>query len=80
MGLNSRGKGQWLTKFKLFVRGMQGFTKRNSLNSISCIMLTLSSCVWKGSDNISKEVIGVCSSPWIIVNISGCGYRVVSNR
>ena len=65
MGLNSRGEGLRLTESKLFVRGMQGVTERNSLNwlfGVSSVVLTLSSCVWGGSDSISGEVSGVRSS------------------
>ena len=67
VALNSRGEGLrlWLIYSKLFVRVMQGITERNSLNllfGVSCIVLTLSSCVWGGSDSISGEVIRVRSS------------------
>ena len=67
VGLNSRGEGLrlWLIYSKLFVWGMQGVTERNSLNplfGVSCTVLTLSSCVWRGSDSISGKVIGVRSS------------------
>ena len=64
VGLNSRGEGLSV-RLILFVRGMQGVTERNSLNwlfGVSCTVLTLSSCVRGGSDNISGEVIGVRSS------------------
>ena len=57
VGLNSRGEGLCLW---LFVRGMQGVTERNSLNplfGVSCTVLTLSSCIWGGSDSISREVL-----------------------
>ena len=65
VGLNSRGEGQRLTDIKLFVLGMQGVTERNNPNwlfGVSSIVLTLSACIWGGSDSISGEVIGVCSS------------------
>ena len=51
MGLNSGGEGLRLTDFKLSLRGMQGVTKRNSLNwlfGVSCMVFGLSSCVWGG--------------------------------
>ena len=63
--LNSRGEGLQLPESQLFVRGMQGITERNSLNrlfGISYVVLTLSSCVWGGSDSISRGVSGVHSS------------------
>ena len=51
----------WLIHSKLFVRGMQGVTERNSLNwlfGVSCTVLMLSSCIWGGSYSISGEVSG----------------------
>ena len=61
---------------------MQCVTDRSSLNwlfGVSCTVFTLSSCVLSGSDSVSREVIGVrssnvCTSPWIVVRISGYGY------
>ena len=65
MGLNSGGEGLQLTDFKLSLQGMQGVTKRNSLNllfGVSCMVFGLSSCIWGGSDSISGELISVRSS------------------
>ena len=54
-----------IADFSLSIRGMEGVTDRNSLNwlfGVSCIVLTLSSCVSWGSGSISREVIGIRST------------------
>ena len=51
VGLNGMGEGLQLPDIKLFVRGVQGITERNNLNwvfGVSCIVLTLSTCVLGG--------------------------------
>ena len=61
VGLNSKGKGLWLTDSILLIRGMHGATESTSLNwlfSVSRMLLMLSSCVWGGSESISRDVIG----------------------
>ena len=51
VGLNGMGEGLQLPDIKLFVRGVQEITERNNLNwvfGVSCIVLTLSTCVLGG--------------------------------
>ena len=61
VGLNSNGEGLGLTDSMLLIRGMHGVTESTSLNwlfGVSGTLLMLSSCVWRGSDSISGDVIG----------------------